>query len=44
MVPAEMNYFNGGRCGIPVQLNKTASFDIRPFESETGMRRSAAAT
>ncbi len=41
-VPAEMNYFNGGRCGIPVQAGKESTFDIRSFESEKGMRRSAA--
>jgi hypothetical protein len=43
-VPAEMNYFNGGQCGIPVQAGKSSTFDIRPFASAKGMRASAQST
>jgi hypothetical protein len=40
-VPAEMNYFNGGRCGIPIQAGRSSTFDIRPFEAVKGMRATA---
>ena len=40
-VPVEMNYFNAGHCGIPVQPGRTSNFDIRPFQSVKGMRATA---
>jgi hypothetical protein len=40
-VPREMNYYNDGECGIPVQPGRSASYDITQLSRADGLGKSS---